>query len=115
MIVIIRKSGTLKIKDTIRLPLSFKTNDLIWNWKVLKRRKILHLYMKTDMTGRGKVKHPVGYTRWMFYSFGFMITFSELCPSINGLIFGFEDCKTTSTITPLKLMPYDFFKTSYRI
>ena len=83
MMVIIRESGALKIKYTIRLPLSFKTNDLIWNWKVLERRKILHLYMKTDMTGRGKIKHPVGYTRWMLYSFGFMITFSDSFPSIT--------------------------------
>jgi hypothetical protein len=83
LIVIETKSGTSKIKVTIRLPLSFKTNDLIRNWKVLERRKILHLYMKTDMIGRGKIKHPVGYTRWMLYSFGFMITFSDSFPSIT--------------------------------
>ena len=39
VIVIIRKSGALKIKDTIRLPLSCQTTDLIRNWKVLKDLK----------------------------------------------------------------------------
>ena len=55
VMVIIRKSGTLKIKDTIRLPLSCQTTDLIWNWKVLKRPEIAVWHKKPELGAEERI------------------------------------------------------------
>jgi hypothetical protein len=50
------------IKYTIRLPLYCMTNDLIWNWKGLKRLRIQQLQMKADTTDRSNSDTKKGET-----------------------------------------------------
>jgi hypothetical protein len=51
-IVTVHKSHAPKLLYSISNRWPQNHNDLIWNWKVLKRQKILHLLMKTDTTDR---------------------------------------------------------------